>query len=161
MPKTMVRRHTKWLFLSLFIIVLDQYCKGLVSHYLALSETVDIFPCFSLTLMHNTGAAFSFLDNASGWQRWFFITLGIIVSLIIIIMLIKRSASSVQRVSGLALILGGAIGNMYDRIIHGYVIDFLLLYIKDYQWPVFNIADTVICLGVFMLFFDLFAGDED
>ena len=144
----------KWLWLSVLVIVLDQICKFLASHYLQLHVPVNLLPGLSLTLMHNTGAAFSFLSNAGGWQRWFFVLLTAIVSIVIVIWLIKLSREQRWVACALALILGGALGNLYDRILLGHVIDFIDVYYRDYHWPAFNIADSAITCGAVMLIID-------
>ena len=144
----------KWLWLSVLVIVLDQICKFLASHFLQVHVPVDLLPGLSLTLMHNTGAAFSFLSNAGGWQRWFFVLLTAIVSIVIVIWLIKLSREQRWVACALALILGGALGNLYDRILLGHVIDFIDVYYRDYHWPAFNIADSAITCGAVMLIID-------
>lgn len=138
------------------VLLLDQITKVLSTRYLSFSTSLSIIPGLDLTLSHNTGAAFSFLANASGWQRGFFITLAAVVSLIIIVWLMKLQKTQKMEGIGLSLILGGALGNLWDRLAHGYVIDFILLYYKEWTWPVFNIADTAICIGVVFLIFSIF-----
>ncbi len=151
----------KWLVLSLIIIVLDQLTKMLASHYLQLHVPVSIFPGFNLTLMHNTGAAFSFLSQAGGWQRWFFIALAIIVSIIILVWLFRLPANKHWVACALALILGGAIGNVWDRMMLSYVIDFIDVYYQELHWPAFNIADSAISVGAVMLLIDAFRPDKE
>lgn len=138
------------------IVILDQMTKVLSTRYLSFSSSLAIFPGLDLTLSHNTGAAFSFLAQASGWQRGFFIGLAAIVSVAIIIWLMQLRKEQKLEGIGLSLILGGALGNLWDRMMHGYVIDFILLYYKEWQWPVFNIADTAICIGVACFIFAMF-----
>lgn len=149
----------QWIILSAVVIILDQFTKFLSTLYLTFSKSIKVLPGFDLTLRHNTGAAFSFLANASGWQRWFFIGLALAMSSIIYVWLGRVEAKNKQEALGLSLILGGALGNLIDRIIHGYVIDFILLYYKDWQWPAFNLADSAICLGVIFLIPILFKKD--
>jgi signal peptidase II len=144
----------KWLWLSVLVIVLDQITKFLASHYLQLHVPVDLIPGLNLTLMHNTGAAFSFLSQAGGWQRWFFIILATGVSIAIVFWLIKLSRGQRWVACALALILGGALGNLYDRILLSYVIDFIDVYYRTYHWPAFNIADSAITCGAVMLIID-------
>ena len=138
----------------MLVIVLDQITKFLASHYLQLHVPVNLLPGLSLTLMHNTGAAFSFLSKAGGWQRWFFILLTVIVSVVIVIWLIKLPRQQRWVAFALALILGGALGNLYDRILLGYVVDFIDVYFRNYHWPAFNIADSAITCGAVMLVID-------
>jgi signal peptidase II len=146
----------KWLNLSALVIVLDQLTKWLMSSWLDLYETVAIIPYFNLTLAHNYGAAFSFLASAGGWQRWFFTILAIVVSVALTIWMKRLKAHARLEAISLALILGGAIGNVIDRVVHGYVIDFLDVYVGSYHWPAFNIADSAICVGAVLLVFDSF-----
>lgn len=146
----------KWLNLSAVVIVLDQLSKWLMSNWLDLHQTVPVLPSFNLTLAHNYGAAFSFLASASGWQRWFFVILAVVVSLVLVIWLKKLQHHARLEAVSLALILGGAIGNVIDRLIYGYVVDFLDVYYGSYHWPAFNIADSAICVGAVLLIFDSF-----
>lgn len=141
----------KWILLSVIVVGLDQFTKYLSAQHLAAVDVIKVLPGFDLTLRHNTGAAFSFLANAAGWQRWFFIGLALLMSVIIYIWLGRVEAKNKHEAFGLSLILGGAIGNLIDRMVHGYVIDFILLYYKNWQWPAFNLADSAICLGVIFL----------
>jgi signal peptidase II len=146
----------KWLNLSALVIIFDQLTKWLMSNWLDLYETVAVVPYFNLTLAHNYGAAFSFLASAGGWQRWFFTLLAVVVSLVLIIWMKRLKANARLEAISLALILGGAIGNVIDRLMHGYVIDFLDVYVGTYHWPAFNIADSAICVGAVLLIFDSF-----
>jgi len=156
-----------WLGLSIVVVILDQITKFMASQYLQLQQPVEIFSWFNLTLVHNTGAAFSFLSQAGGWQRWFFILLAIIVSIIIMIWLLRLPAKQRWLACSLALVLGGAIGNVWDRIIFGYVIDFIDISISFLPWrlfnpwPAFNIADSAISVGAVMLVMDVFLFKED
>jgi len=157
----------KYLWLTALIIVLDLASKAVVSQYFTLYETIAVIPgWFNLTLAHNSGAAFSFLANESGWQRWFFAIIALIVS-VIIFFWIKRLQKHERWVAiALALVLGGALGNLWDRLTLGYVVDFLDFYYqnsvqKAMHWPAFNIADMAISIGAFMLIIDaLFSKDQ-
>lgn len=144
----------KWLSLSLIIIVLDQVTKFYASQELVLYQAVHIIPGFNLTLMHNTGAAFSFLSQAGGWQRWFFIVIASVISIAILIWMYGLPASRRWLLAALAFVLGGALGNLWDRINLGYVVDFIEVYYKDMYWPAFNIADSAITIGAIMLVID-------
>jgi signal peptidase II len=146
----------KWLNLSALVIIFDQLTKWLMSSWLDLYETVAVVPYFNLTLAHNYGAAFSFLASAGGWQRWFFTILAIVVSIVLTVWMKRLKANAKLEAISLALILGGAIGNVIDRVAHGYVIDFLDVYVGSYHWPAFNIADSAICVGAVLLIFDSF-----
>jgi len=158
----------KWLWLTVLVIVLDLGTKAVISHHFSLYETMVIIPgWFNLTLAHNTGAAFSFLANESGWQRWFFAIIALIVSCIIFFW-IKRLQPHERWVAiALALILGGALGNLWDRLTLGYVVDFLDFYYQGSEgtqalhWPAFNIADSAISIGAVMLVIDALFGKED
>ncbi len=146
---------TKWLTISAAVIVLDQLTKWLISSWLSLYETVEVIPYFNLTLAHNTGAAFSFLAQAGGWQRWFFVGLALVISIGLIIWLRKVKDNNLESLS-ISLILGGAIGNVIDRFLLGYVVDFLDVYYGNYHWPAFNIADSAIVVGAMLLILDSF-----
>lgn len=145
-----------WLWLSALVIVLDQITKALANSYLILHEFIAIAPFFNLTLAYNEGAAFSFLSDAGGWQRWFFTVLAIGVSAMLVVWLKRLSPNEKFMAVALALILGGAIGNLIDRVIFGYVIDFIDIYYHQAHWPAFNIADSAISIGAVMLLIDAF-----
>lgn len=154
-------KHMRWFWLSTLVVILDQITKQVAEQSLLLHKAIAIIPSFNLTLMYNDGAAFSFLSNAGGWQRWFFITLSTVISIALVIWLrqLQQSASKHDKnilSAGIALILGGAIGNLIDRILFGHVIDFIQVYYADFYWPAFNIADSAITLGVGFLIIDMF-----
>ena len=144
----------KWLGVSLVVIILDQVTKSAAVNNLVLFQPVNIFPGFNFTLMYNEGAAFSFLSDASGWQRWFFTVVAVVVSIAIVFWL--KSLPAEQRVTALSLslILGGAIGNVWDRILLGHVVDFIDVYYAEHHWPAFNIADSAISVGAVLLIID-------
>jgi signal peptidase II len=144
----------RWLWLSLLVILLDQSSKQLVESMLTLYESVRVAPFFDLTLLYNKGAAFSFLSDQSGWQRWFFISLAIGVSLGLTVWLYRLTAAEKWVAVAVSLIIGGAIGNVIDRVLFGQVIDFLHFHIDQHYWPAFNIADSAITLGVGLMIFD-------
>lgn len=146
----------KYLWLSLAIIIADQISKTVMVNWLDLYERVAVLPFFNLTLAHNTGAAFSFLAGAGGWQRWFFVALAVVISLVLVIWLKRLAQTAKLEAISLALIIGGAIGNVIDRLVYGYVIDFLDVYVGNYHWPAFNIADSAICVGAVLLIIDSF-----
>lgn len=145
------KRVMTWLVTAIAIIVVDQATKYVASQHIVYGERLNILPFFNLTLVHNTGAAFSLLANASGWQRWFFVMLGTVVSVVLITWMSKLSGNEKLTGWSLTLVLGGAIGNVIDRLIYGYVIDFLDVFVGEYHWPAFNIADSAICIGAVML----------
>jgi signal peptidase II len=144
-----------WLGLAAIVVMLDQLTKTLVVQYFKLGERLQVVPgWFDLTLVYNKGAAFSFLAGADGWQRWLFIAIGVAATLFILYLLLQHGS---QRLFGLALslILGGAIGNVIDRILHGQVVDFLLAHWNDrWYFPAFNVADAAITAGAVLLILD-------
>lgn len=144
----------KWLWLSVLVVVLDQASKLLVDSLMVLHQTIELIPSFQLTYLRNQGAAFSFLSDAGGWQRWFFIGLSVVASVAISVWLKRLPASHRWEAGAWALVLGGALGNLIDRIAYGYVIDFLDVYYAEWHWPAFNIADSAITVGVAMLLID-------
>jgi signal peptidase II len=144
-----------WIWVSVIVVILDQASKIWADNNLILGQPVAILPFFNLTLLYNTGAAFSFMADAGGWQRWFFSVLAAIISVIIIIWMARTPRSQIWVNIALALILGGAIGNnLIDRVLYGYVIDFIDVYYHHWHWPVFNIADSAISIGAVMLLID-------
>ncbi len=145
----------KWLALSAVVIALDLLTKHWVQSVLTDGEQRPLTSFFNLVLFHNEGAAFSFLANAGGWQRIFFSAISVIASVVIIYLLRKHSNQKLFCL-GLALILGGALGNLYDRLTLGYVVDFLYFHYQDYYWPAFNVADSAISCGVVLLLWDSF-----
>jgi signal peptidase II len=148
----------KWLWVTAVVIILDQLTKHMASEYLTLHQPVAIVPLVSLTLAHNTGAAFSFLDQASGWQRWFFIVLALVVSVVILFRMRGLPHNATRTAIPLALILGGALGNVWDRIQLGYVVDFIDVYYDQWHWPAFNVADSAISIGTVLLIIDALWG---
>ena len=144
-----------WLWLSLIVFVLDQVTKYAISANFQYGESRYVFSWFNLVLAHNTGAAFSFLASASGWQREFFIALTVTISLALMWMLKNHHTNRGLSIA-LALVIGGALGNLYDRVLHGYVVDFVQWHVAGYFWPAFNVADSAICLGAGLLVFDSF-----
>lgn len=150
----------KWLWLSALVIVLDQLSKLWASTALDYAEPVPLMPFLNLTLMHNSGAAFSFLSQAGGWQRWFFALVAIAVSAILIIWLKRLSPAQRWLAAALALVLGGALGNVFDRLYFGYVIDFIDVYYQAWHWPAFNVADSAIFVGALMLIIDSLRGER-
>lgn len=146
-------RLTLWLCLSALVIVVDQFTKYWISDLLRSGRSIEVTPFFDLVLAYNSGAAFSFLSDASGWQRWFFAGLAVVISLWLIILL-RRHASEKLLPLAFSLILGGAIGNLIDRLTLGVVVDFLYFHIDKYDWPAFNVADSAITVGVVLMVWD-------
>lgn len=146
----------KWLWLSLLALLLDQVSKLAIAGSMQLYQSIQIMPFFKLTYVHNTGAAFSFLSEAGGWQRWFFAGLALAISVIIAVWLARLKQHETLLAVALALVLGGAVGNLIDRLAYGYVIDFLDVYYDTWHWPAFNIADSAITLGVMLMLVETF-----
>ncbi|QPK62040.1 signal peptidase II [Methylomonas sp. LL1] len=146
----------KWLWLSLVTLLLDQASKLAVDNAMQLFESIPLMPYFNLTYVHNTGAAFSLLSEAGGWQRWFFAGLALVMSAIIGVWLARLKKHETLMAVALSLVLGGAIGNLIDRVAYGYVIDFLDVYYQTWHWPAFNIADSAICIGVGLMLLENF-----
>lgn len=145
-----------WLWIVLLILFADQATKILADTLLVYRQPVPLLPMFNLTLVYNTGAAFSFLSDAGGWQRWFFMLLSFGVSIALVIWLQKLASHEKLQTVSIAMILGGAIGNLIDRSIYGHVIDFIDVYYQNHHWPAFNIADSAISVGVTLLIIDSF-----
>ncbi|KTD48838.1 lipoprotein signal peptidase [Legionella rubrilucens] len=144
-----------WFLLSLVILGLDQLSKYAAAIWLNPYQPKPIMPMVNLTLAYNTGAAFSFLSGVGGWNRWFFAGFSIAMSLVLIVWLVRLPKQAVLQSLAVSLILGGAVGNLYDRALLGHVIDFIDVYYKNHHWPVFNLADSAICLGAVLLLIDL------
>lgn len=152
-PARQNSRLTVWLLVALGIIVLDQFTKVLIMGAFSLYDKTPVTSFFNIVRAHNTGAAFSFLSDASGWQNWFFFGLGC-VAVVVITWLLRRASNQKLFSAALALILGGAIGNLIDRLWHGYVIDFLDFYWGMHHFPAFNVADSAITVGAIFLVLD-------
>ena len=150
-----------WLRLSALILFLDQGTKILAEYYLELYRQVEILPFMNLTLMQNEGAAFSFLADAGGWQRWFFVVLTVVITVFLLRWLRSLSEDERWLAIAIALIIGGAIGNLIDRVQYGYVIDFLDFHAMGWHWPAFNIADSAISIGAIIVVWDAVFGSEE
>lgn len=144
-----------WFSISALVVALDLYTKHLVQQAFEYGQHLTINPFFDLVRYHNSGAAFSFLADADGWQKWFFTVISVVASGVMIY-LIRKNLRNTLFCFGLALVLGGALGNLYDRVTLGYVVDFLLVHYEDWYWPAFNVADSAICVGVGLLIIDSF-----
>jgi signal peptidase II len=142
-----------WLGLALVVIVLDQLSKALILNHFELGDSRHVTSFFNLVRVHNTGAAFSFLAGAAGWQRWFFVTLGIVATGFIVWMLRSHPTQKLFCFS-VTMIMGGALGNVVDRLLHGYVVDFIQVHGGGWYFPSFNLADSAITLGAFLLIAD-------
>ncbi len=151
----------RFLWLSLLVLVVDQYTKALVLKNIELYQAIQISPFFNLTHVYNYGAAFSFLHDAGGWQRWFFTIVALAVSALVLWWLKQITKEQIILPLAFSLIIGGAIGNAYDRLVYGYVVDFLVLYYQDWYWPAFNVADTAIFIGAILMIVDMFKNKEE
>ncbi len=144
---------SRWLVLSALVIVLDQASKIWVASHFVYGESLRVFSVFDLVLAHNTGAAFSLLHDAGGMQRWLFSAIAIVASVWIVLLLRRHSAQMLFALA-LSLILGGALGNLIDRIAYGHVVDFLHFHWNEHYFPAFNLADSAITCGAFLLILD-------
>jgi signal peptidase II len=154
------RGQLRWLWLTLFVIVLDQLSKAWVRTHIGLHESIDLLPVFSLTHWLNPGAAFNFLAGQTGWQRWFFALLAAGVSVALVVWLRRMPRSAQLTGAALGLILGGALGNLVDRVHSGLVVDFLLVHWNEHYFPAFNVADSAITVGAVLLLLDAYLGQR-
>ena len=149
---------THWMSLAGIIVIADQVTKAIATAELIMYKSVEVMPMFNFTLLHNEGAAFSFLSDAGGWQRWFFTVISLVVSVLLVFWIKKLKPEEYIQAVTFSLILGGAVGNLIDRVRFGYVVDFIEIYWKSngqhYSWPAFNIADSAITIGVIILIVD-------
>ena len=150
------RRWTLWLALSAAVVAADLASKAWVSRVFTPGDVLEVTPFFNLVLTHNTGAAFSFLAGAGGWQRWFFTAIAVAISAGIVVLLPRQRDPWLS--AALALVLGGALGNLYDRLTLGRVVDFIQIHAGGYYWPAFNVADSAITVGVVLLAWDSLRG---
>lgn len=150
----------RWLAVTILILLADQLTKQMIVQNMALYERIEILPFFNLFYIHNLGAAFGFLDDQPGWQRWFFSIITTVVSLGILFWLTKVKPTQKLLIIALVFVLGGALGNLFDRVMYGYVIDFIDWHAAGYHWPAFNIADMAISFGAFLLILDSFINSD-
>ena len=146
----------RWLWLSALVVVLDQVTKWLAEAMLDPYQPVPLAPLLNFTLMYNEGAAFSFLSDAGGWQRWFLAGFALVMSVVLVIWLLRLGSGERLLAAALSLVTGGAVGNLIDRIHTGRVVDFIDVYVRDWHWPAFNVADSAITIGVVLLFLSSF-----
>ncbi|PZP80039.1 MAG: signal peptidase II [Ectopseudomonas oleovorans] len=162
MPESSRFGHLPWLLLSLLILVADRVSKDIFEGTLSMYQRIEVIPgYFDWTLAYNTGAAFSFLADAAGWQRWFFAAIAIVVSVVLVVWLKRLKRHETLLAVALAMVLGGALGNLYDRVVLGHVVDFILVHWQN-RWffPAFNLADTFITIGAILLALDMFKSDK-
>ena len=153
MPETVARGWMRWLGVAAGVVALDLATKEWITHALRYGESVEVTPFFNIVLVHNTGAAFSFLAAAGGWQRWFFTAIAVAISAAIVWML-RRPGNATLLSAALSLVLGGAIGNLIDRVTLGHVVDFIQVHAAGWFFPAFNVADSAITVGVALLIWD-------
>ncbi|ACS84399.1 signal peptidase II [Musicola paradisiaca] len=161
MSKSTGATGLRWLWLALVILVVDLGTKQWVMTHFQLGESLPLIPFFSFTYAHNYGAAFSFLADKGGWQRWFFALIAFAVIISLLVIMYRTRASQKAANIAYALIIGGAIGNLSDRLIHGYVIDFMDFFIGNWHYPTFNLADCAIVIGAFLVVVESFFSSPD
>ncbi|MGE8501058.1 MAG: signal peptidase II [Pseudomonas sp.] len=162
MPESSRFGHLPWLLLSVLILVVDRVTKDFFEGSLNMYQRIQVIPdYFDWTLAYNTGAAFSFLADADGWQRWFFAAIAIVVSVVLVVWLKRLKRHETLLAVALAMVLGGALGNLYDRVVLGHVVDFILVHWQNrWYFPAFNLADTFITIGAILLALDMFKSDK-
>lgn len=158
----LLQSGVRWLWLAALIFLADIGIKFLVLHHIGYGweNRIEILPFFNLLHVHNYGAAFSFLGDQNGWQRWFFTGIAFFVSLMLTHWMSKLPAEEKWNNSAYALIIGGALGNVFDRLVHGFVVDYLDFFWGSYHWPAFNLADSAIVIGAGMIILDSFRNKE-
>ncbi len=149
----------RWWWLVLLVLVADQLSKIWVIQNFSLGESVSLLPVFNFTYARNYGAAFSFLGDAGGWQRWFFTLIAVVVSIVLAVWLSRLAKTQLKLSLALSLIISGAIGNLIDRSLYGYVVDFLHVFYQNWHYPIFNIADCAISIGAVLLIWDSFTSE--
>lgn len=162
MAQKIYQKYWFWLVVALVVALIDQWSKvAVVKHFVFEGASQEVTSFFNLVLAYNPGAAFSFLANAGGWQRWFFGVIAVVASVVLTIWIYKSAAQKPHEAFALSFILGGALGNLYDRIFLGHVVDFIEVhYQSQHYFPAFNLADSAICLGAIVLIIDMIFGKE-
>ncbi|MBB3141664.1 signal peptidase II [Halomonas organivorans] len=155
-----MHKPLRWLWLAVAWIALDLGTKALASATLGYARPLEVLPFFNLTLLHNTGAAFSFLAEHPGWQRWLFAAIAVAASIGLTLWMKRLKAGETLLAASLALVIGGALGNLYDRLVHGYVVDFLSFHAAGWYYPAFNVADIGITLGAIGLIWESTIGER-
>lgn len=150
----------RWLWLTIVILIVDLGSKQLILNHFQLYESIPLMPYFNLVYAQNPGAAFSFLADKGGWQRWFFAFVAIVICVVLILMMYRQSVNKKLSNIAYALVIGGALGNLCDRLVHGFVVDFIDFYVGDWHWPTFNIADMAICIGAALIILDSFINTD-
>ncbi|BET95651.1 signal peptidase II [Xenorhabdus taiwanensis] len=160
MSKPICSTGLRWLWLVVVVLILDLGSKYLVLQHFTLYESMPLIPYFNLTYAQNLGAAFSFLADKGGWQRWFFALVAVAITVVLLVMMYRSNAK--QKLSNIAyaLVIGGALGNLFDRLVHGFVVDFIDFYVGEWHWPTFNIADSAICIGAALIIIESFISPD-
>lgn len=155
---TLKHSGVRWLWLALLIFLADIGIKSIVMNNMGYGwhNRIEVLPFFNLLHVHNYGAAFSFLSEQAGWQRWLFTAIAFAVTALLVYWMRRLPATEKWNNIAYALIIGGAVGNVFDRVVHGFVVDYLDFYWKTYHWPAFNLADSAICIGAVMVILDGF-----
>jgi signal peptidase II len=161
MAKLLTQTGWRFWWLAVLVLVADQLSKIWVLQNFSLGESVELLPVFNFTYARNYGAAFSFLGDAGGWQRWLFTAIAVVVTIVLSVWLSRLKPSQLKLSLALVLIVAGAIGNLIDRSLYGYVVDFLHVYYQDWHYPIFNIADCAITIGAGFLIWDSFSAESD
>ncbi|MGP4123628.1 MAG: signal peptidase II [Sodalis sp. (in: enterobacteria)] len=156
MNKIIMSTGLRWLWLALVVLALDLSSKQWVMAHFWLGESVPVMPFINFTYAHNPGAAFSFLADKGGWQRWVFSTIAVIITVVLLFIMYRSDKRASLSNAAYAMIIGGALGNLFDRMAPGVVIDFIDFYVSDWHWPTFNVADAGICIGTVLLVFEWF-----
>ncbi|WMQ74401.1 MAG: Lipoprotein signal peptidase [Sodalis sp.] len=151
MNKTMMSTGLRWLWLALVVLALDLGSKQWIMAHFWLGESMSVVSFINLTYVHNPGAAFSLLANKGGWQRWAFSAITVIIAVVLLVMIYRSDKRARLSNAAYAMIIGGALGNLFDRMVHGVVIDFIDFYVGDWHWPTFNVADAGICIGAVLI----------
>lgn len=151
MSQSICSTGLRWLWLVVVVLIIDLGSKYLILQNFALGDTVPLFPSLNLHYARNYGAAFSFLADSGGWQRWFFAGIAIGISVILAVMMYRSKATQKLNNIAYALIIGGALGNLFDRLWHGFVVDMIDFYVGDWHFATFNLADTAICVGAALI----------
>ena len=161
MGKPICSTGLRWLWLAVVVLVLDLGSKVWVMNHFQLGESLPLIPFFNLTYAHNPGAAFSFLADKGGWQRWFFAAIALVIVVALLVLMYRSSGKQKLNTSAVAMMIGGALGNLFDRMVHGFVIDFIDFYVKDWHYPIFNLADSFICVGAVLVVLEGFLSSSD
>lgn len=161
MRKPLLSTGLRWLWLAIVVLIVDLGSKQWILSHFMLGETQPLFPFLNLHYARNYGAAFSFLADRGGWQRWMFAGIAIAIALSLLVMMFRSSAQKRIANSAYALIIGGALGNLFDRMWHGFVVDFIDFYVGDWHFATFNIADTAICVGAALVVLEGFISPAD